>query len=282
MSQANSSKILVVGASGTVGSEIVRLLKAQGHSVRTTSSKPTSASDTVTLNLTTGEGLDAAFAGIDRAFFLSPGGYADQYQILAPLIAKSKAVGLKKVVLMTAIGVEQNPEAPMRRAELDLEKSGIPYNIVRPSWFMQNFNTFWVHGIKAQGQIRLPAGDGKAAFIDARDISAVAAKLLVDDKLNNLAFTLTGSELLDHVQVASLISEAAGKPVSYVDVAPEELKQGLLGGGVPADYAELLLLLFTFVKAGYVAVQNNTVLEILGQAPRGFKAYAQDFASSWK
>ncbi|MEO6094801.1 MAG: NAD(P)H-binding protein, partial [Fibrobacteria bacterium] len=120
MSQSNSQKILVVGASGTVASEVVRLLRAQGHSVRGTTSKPSSGSDSVTLNLLTGEGLDAAFSGIDRAFFLSPGGYADQYKILAPLIAKSKAAGLKKVVLMTAIGVEQNAEAPMRRAELDL------------------------------------------------------------------------------------------------------------------------------------------------------------------
>jgi uncharacterized protein YbjT (DUF2867 family) len=282
MSQSTSHKILVVGASGTVASEVVRLLRAQGHAVRGTTGKPSSDPDTVTLNLLTGEGLDAAFAGVERAFFLSPGGYADQYKIFAPLIAKSKAAGLKKVVLMTAIGVEQNPEAPMRRAEVDLEKSGVPYNIIRPSWFMQNFNTFWGHGIKAQGQIRLPVADGKAAFIDSRDISAVAAKLLTDDTLNNLAFTLTGPEPLTHAQVAALISEAAGKPVSFVDIEPQELKQGLLAGGVPADYTELLLMLLGFLKAGYVATRNDSVLEILGRPPRDFKAYARDYAANWK
>src|SRR4051812_41492967 len=99
------AQILVVGGSGTVGSEIVKILTAQGHSVRTTTSKPSTDSSKAHVDLLTGEGLDAAFAGIDRAFFLSPGGYADAYSIFAPLIKKSKQSNLKKVVLMTALGV---------------------------------------------------------------------------------------------------------------------------------------------------------------------------------
>ena len=119
-----SQQILVIGASGTVGSEIVKNLKVSGHSVRVTTSKPSSSPDAVQVNLATGERLDAAFAGVTRAFFLSPGGYADQYAILAPLIAKAKAAGLEKVVLMTAMGVEGAEGSPMRRAELDLIASG--------------------------------------------------------------------------------------------------------------------------------------------------------------
>jgi uncharacterized protein YbjT (DUF2867 family) len=276
-----SQSILVIGASGTVGSEIVRNLKAEGHTVRTTTSKPTTEAGKVHVDLATGAGLDAAFAGVDRAFFLSPGGYADQYKILAPLIAKAKAANLKKVVLMTAIGVETNPDAPLRKAEVDLENSGVPFNIIRPNWFMQNFNTFWVYGIKEHGAIRLPVGDGKAGFIDARDISAVAAKLLTDDKHNGQAFTLTGPELLTHADVAAAISKEIGKPVTYIDVDPEELKGILLGVGVPADYTELLLLLLSYLKAGYSAVVNDSVKTILGREPGDFKTYAHDFKAAW-
>jgi uncharacterized protein YbjT (DUF2867 family) len=273
--------ILVIGASGTVGSEIVRVLKAEGHSVRTTTSKSTAEAGKFQVNLTTGEGFDAAFAGVDRAFFLSPGGYADQYAVLAPLVAKAKANGLKKVVLMTAMGVEMNPAAPLRRVELDLEASGVPFNIIRPNWFMQNFNTFWVYGIKEHGAIRLPVGDGKASFIDARDISAVAAKLLTDDSRNGKAFTLTGPEPLTHADVAALISREIGKPVAFTDVEPEELKGVLLGAGLPADYVDFLLVILGFLKAGYSAATTSAVKDILGREPGNFKTYVKDFRASW-
>ncbi|HEX2612077.1 MAG TPA: SDR family oxidoreductase [Fibrobacteria bacterium] len=277
-----SQQILVVGASGKVGSELVKLLKSQGHAVRVTTGKPASGTDAVQVDLATGAGLDAAFAGIERAFFLSPGGYADQLKVLSPLIAKAKANGLKKVVLMTAIGVDMNPEAPLRKAELELEASGVPFNIIRPQWFMQNFNSFWVQGIKDAGRIDLPAGDGKAAFIDARDIAAVAAKLLTDDSRNGQAFTLTGPELLTHADVAKILSETLGKPVTFHDTTPEDLRKTLLSWGVPADYTELLVTLLGFLKAGYTAVQNDSVKQILGREPGDFRTYAKDFAASWK
>lgn len=277
-----SQHILIIGGSGKVGSGIARILKAQGHAVRVTTSKPATNAEQIQVDLATGAGLDAAFAGVERAFFLSPGGFADQYKILAPLIAKAKAAGLKKVVLMTAVGVENAPDSPLRRAELDLVASGVPFNIIRPQWFMQNFNTFWAHGIQSAGEIRLPTGDGKAAFIDARDISAVAAKLLTDDARNGEAFAITGPELLDHAQVAKILSDTLGKPVVYHDIDPDELRKTLLGWGVPADYAELLLALLSYVKAGYSAVQNDTVKELLGRDPIDFKTYAKDFAASWK
>src|SRR5687768_2249395 len=99
--------ILVVGASGTVGSLIVAQLVKEGHRVRATSSKVSATKDgveKVQVNLHTGEGVRAAFEGIDRAFLLSPSGNADQYGILSPLIQEAKRRGLEKVVLMTAMG----------------------------------------------------------------------------------------------------------------------------------------------------------------------------------
>lgn len=277
-----SQQILVIGGSGTVGSQIVKNLKAAGHSVRVTTSKPSTSADVVQVNLATGEGLNAAFAGVNRAFLLSPGGYADQYAVLGPLIAKAKAADLKKVVLMTAMGVEGAEGSPMRRAELDLIASGVPFNIIRPSWFNQNFVNFWGYGIKNLNTIALPVGDGKTAFIDARDIAAVATKLLVDDSRNGECFTLTGPEALSHAEVAALISEATGKTVTFNDISPDELRPVLVGAGIPADYVELLLALLSFIKAGYTAGVTDAVEQITGHKPRTFKAFAHEAADSWK
>ena len=275
--------ILVVGASGTVGSELSRLLEEQGYSVRATTSKPVKedSSSLVHLNLATGEGITKAFESVDKAFFLSPPGYANQYAMLSPLIQEAKRRGLKKVVLMTAMGANASEDTPFRRAEIELEKSGLAYNIIRPNWFMQNFNTFWIQGIREQGKILLPAGNAKVSFIDARDIASVAAKLLTTDEFNNKDFDLTGPESVDHAQVASAISKVTGKTITYQEIKPEELKAGLLAAGLPKDYTDFLLLIMGFLREGYSARTTDNVKAITGKAPRTLAAYAQDYKASW-
>jgi uncharacterized protein YbjT (DUF2867 family) len=250
--------------------------------VRTTTSKKEAAGgDSVHVDLVTGAGVQQAFAGIDRAFLVSPAGYADQYAILAPLVRAAKEQGVKKLVLMSAFGADADPTSPLRRSELDLEQSGLAWNIIRPNWFMQNFNSFWLHGIQAQNTIALPVGDAKTSFIDARDIAAVAAKLLVNDAWNNRAFNLTGPESLDHAQVASAISAASGRAVTFQDAAPADLKQGLLGAGLTEAYADFLLLIFGYLKAGYNAAVTDDVKTILGRAPTDIRNYVQDYRSAW-
>ena len=277
-----ANNFLVIGASGNVGSEVARLLREQGHKVRTTTSRKDAAGgDSVHVDLVSGAGVQQAFAGIDRAFLVSPAGYADQYAILAPLVRAAKEEGVKKLVLMSAFGVDADPTSPLRRSEVDLEQSGLVYNIIRPNWFMQNFNTFWLHGIQAQNTIALPVGDARTSFIDARDIAAVAARLLTDDAWNNRAFNLTGPESIDHAQVASAISAASGRAVSFQDAAPADLKQGLLGAGLTEAYADFLLLIFGYLKAGYNAAVTDDVKTILGRAPTDIRNYVQDYRSAW-
>ncbi len=204
-----------VGASGTVGSQLIKTLNHQGYQTRATTSKiVTNSQELVHLNLVTGEGITAAFEGVDRAFFLSPPGFSDQHALLSPLIQESKRRGLKKVVLMTAMGANANEAAPFRKVEIELERSGIAFNIIRPNWFLQNFNSFWIQGITEHNKILLPAGNAKVSFIDSRDISDVTARLLVTNDRDGKDFDLTGPEAVDHEQVADAISKAVGRKIS--------------------------------------------------------------------
>ncbi len=275
------NQILVVGASGTVGSEIVNILKSKGQKVVQTTSKKDLKPGQVHLNLLNQEGLEKAFENIDRVFLLSPPGYTNQDELLGPLIDMAKKKGVKKIVFMSAMGANAVEAAPMRQAELKVEKSGINYNIIRPNWFMQNFNSYWIHGINAEGKISLPLAKSKGSFIDARDIAAVAAELLVSDKFNNQDFDLTGSDVLDHDQVAAILSEVSGKKIVYQENTPEIMLEGLLGAGVPKSYAEFMILILGFFKQGYAERTTDAVEKITGKKPRTFKQYAQDFKSAW-
>jgi uncharacterized protein YbjT (DUF2867 family) len=278
-------KILVVGASGTVGTQLSKLLTDAGHQVRATTTRKSAvgtqgAVERVHLDLASGEGLAAAFEGVQRAFFLAPPGYADQHKLLSPLIAEAKRRKLEKVVLMTAMGANA-ADTPFRRAEVELEKSGLAYNIVRPNWFMQNFNTFWLAGIRDEGAIRLPVGKGKASFIDARDIAAVAAKLIESDTLSNRDFDITGPVALDHDAAAAILSQATGRRVAFRDIEPGVLREGFAAGGVPADYAEFLLVILDYLKQGYAERTTDNVKAITGREPIRFEQYAREHAASW-
>lgn len=275
------SKILVVGASGTVGSELAKKLRDKGHDVVRATSKSDLQPDQVHLNLVTRDGMDRAFDGVEKAFFLCPPGYANQYELLAPLIDKAKEAKLKKVVLMTAMGANAVETAPMRQAEIRLEQSGIPYNIIRPNWFMQNFNTFWLHGIQQANTIFLPVGSARASFIDARDIAAVAAVLLDTGRFDNQDFDLTGSESLTHDEAAALISKATGKSIRFQDITPEAMLDGLLKAGLPEDYAQFLVMILGFLKQGAAERRTDAVEKITGQPPIRFEQYTRDYRAAW-
>ena len=275
------SRILIVGASGTVGSELSRVLSAQGETVLKATSRAPAGADQVQLDLLNPAGLQAAFSGVDRAFFLVPPGHVNQDVLLAPLIDEAKARGLKKVVLMSAMGANADENAPLRKAERRLEASGLAWNVIRTNWFMQNFNTFWLHGIQTAGQIFLPVGAAKGSFIDARDIAAVAARLLTSDTFANRDFDLTGPRALDHTEVAAILTQATGKAIGYTEITPDAMRQGLLGAGLPPAYAEFLLVILGYFKAGYAERTTEAVLQISGRAPRTIEQYAKDYRASW-
>ena len=272
---------LVIGASGQIGSTLASLLAAQGQTVRRATSRAPSQSGEVQVNMATREGLAAALSGVDQLFLMAPPGFANQHELLIPAIDTAQAAGVRKVLMLSAMGANADDSIPLRRAELHLERSGLAWNVIRPNWFMQNFHTFWLHGIQTQGQIFLPVGNAKGSFIDTRDVAAVAAKLLSSDEFVNAAYDLTGSESLDHTQVAALLSAAAGRTIGYTDIPEDAMRQGLVGAGLPADYAEFLLVILGAFKAGYSERITDSVQRIAGKSPIRFEEYAQDFKAHW-
>lgn len=272
---------LVIGATGTVGSALIPDLQSRGHQVRLATRTPTKP-EHVALDLLTGAGLDSALQGVNRLFLLSPPGHLNQDVLLKPIIDRAAQQGVEKVVLMSAMGADADPTSGLSLAEAHLAQSGLPYAVIRPNWFMQNFHTFWMGSILATHEVQLPVGDAKASFIDARDIAAVAAALLDSTQNNAQAYDLTGPEAIDHATATALISAASGRHIGFRDVTPEQLRPGLLQAGLPADYAEFLLLILSYLKAGYAERTTTAVHDILGRPARPFSDYARDYADAWR
>lgn len=275
------STFVVLGASGTVGSELARGLEAAGHVVRRTTSR-TPAAGQVHLDLVSGRGIEEALRGADGAFLLAPPGFTNQDVLLMPVIDAARRLGVGKLVLMSAMGVDANSEAPLRKAELALEASGVAWNVIRPNWFMQNFHTYWLQGILTQQAIVLPVGDARTSFVDARDIADVAAALLQHSAFDNRAFDLTGGEALTHTEVATLLSGELKRPIRFEDVTPDTMRPLLLSAGLPADYAESLLMILSYLKAGYAERVTDAVPRVLNRAPRRFVDYARDYREAYQ
>ncbi|MCY1741491.1 SDR family oxidoreductase [Ensifer adhaerens] len=275
-----AGKILVLGSNGTIGSKVVRALVARGETVRAASRKATAVdgAEAVAFDYEDATTFGPALDGVDRLFVLTPAGYLDPVGLVGPIMAAAAARGIK-VVLMTVIGVDADDNIPYRQLELQLEKTGTPFVILRPNWFSDNFQSYWIEGIR-HGAIAVPAAEGRTSFIDTRDIAESIVAALTSEAFNGRAFNLTGPEALSYGEAASILSRVTVKPIAYTPVDDETFVGVLVGAGVPEDYARFLASIFHPVREGWVANPTGDVKILTGHEPRSLETYAKDNAEA--
>ncbi len=271
-----SNKILVLGATGNVGTPLVKALVAKGEKVKAASrsGKAVDGAEGVVFSYTDSATFGPALEGVDRAYIMLASGNVDSIALLTPVLEAAYERKVK-VVFQSALGVDADDSIPYRQVEIAIEKSGVPYVILRPNWFSDNFHTYWKAGID-HGQIAVPAGDGKSSFIDARDIAESAAAALTTNTFDGRAFNLTGPEALSYTEAAAIIARTIGKPVGYSAISDEAFIAMLTGVGVPADYAGFLASIFYPVREGWTAAVTTDVETLTGKAPRSVETYAKD------
>ncbi|MCJ8237430.1 SDR family oxidoreductase [Peteryoungia algae] len=277
-----SKKILVLGATGNVGNHLVKTLIAKGETVKAASrsGKAVNGAEGVAFDLADPSSFAHAFDGIDRAYIMLPGGSVAVKDLLLPVVEAAIARKVK-IVFQSVLGVDADDSIPYRQIEILIEKSGVPYVILRPNWFSDNFHTFWKAGI-GHGQIALPAVNGKSSFIDARDIADSAAAALTSSQFDGRAFNLTGPEALGYADAATILSGAIGRPVTYSAISDDAFIGILTGAGVPADYAGFLASIFHPVREGWTASVTQDVETLTGKAARSLATYASDYAAALK
>lgn len=277
--------VLVLGASGHIGRTLIRELSAAGQQVSAASRDP------VRLRRTLPAGVHAvrfdpadpscftdALDGVDRLFVLSPGVVVDSDGLLGPFLDRALA-RVRRVVTLTAQGVDGSDAIPHRRLELRVERAGVSWTHLRPTWFADNFHSYWRRQVH-DGVIALPAADARTAFVDVRDVAACACAVLMGDAHAGEAIVLTGPEALDYHAAASVLSRATGRSIRYLPSAEPAFLEAAVRDGVPRPYAEMIVALFGLVRAGVTAEVNGAVRALIGRAPLSLQDYAAAHAEA--
>lgn len=272
-------KILVLGSTGNVGKPLVKLLADAGETVIAASRA--GGANAIRFDYEDPTTFGPALEGVDRVFVVTPPGHLAADQLLGPFLDAALET-VRKVVLLTAEGIQYNEDAPLRRVERRLEGSGLAYVFLRPTWFMDNFHTFWLPPMQAAGVIPVPAGEARTAFIAAQDIAAAAAAALRSDAFDNQAFSLSGPEALTYAEAAAVISRHAGRTIVYQNVDDAVFIALLQQAGIPTDYAQFLAALFGFVRQGAASQVVDGVQRLTGREPIALDEYAAQYAEFWR
>ncbi|SYZ72146.1 NAD(P)H azoreductase [Candidatus Zixiibacteriota bacterium] len=282
--------ILITGATGQIGSGLVTHLLKTPFKIRMAVHKNKNTDlrsaniETVELDYSRPETVAVAFQGVDRAFLLVP--FSDRLaEMNQILVDAAKRAGVKFIVRLSALGADPKNPIPGKwhgEADNQVMKSGIPFTILRPSFFMQNLVNFSAGSIKAQGAFYQPTGNGRVSYIDARDIAAMAAVVLTKPGHEGKIYDLTGPRAITNQEAADIISRAIGKKVAYVDIPEEAAWQNLKKMGMPEWQVEAMMNLMAVQKNGYASSISPAVEQITGRKPRDFEEFAREFAGAWK
>ncbi len=283
-----SCPILVIGALGNVGAEVVKSLLSAGYKVRASDTNPEMVKErfgatveAVRFDFTDPTTYKATFIGVEKMFILRPPHITNIKRDMVPSIDAAKRAGVKHVVFLSLIGIENAKYVPHYKVETYLKEVNLQTTFLRCSFFMQNLNTTHRKEIKERNEIFVPVGNAKTSFIDARDIGAVAAVALTQDGHAGKNYDLTGSEALDYWQAAKILSEVLGREIKYKNPNLIHFFLETMRRGTPFMFALVMTGLYTSTRFGMAEPITNEVEKLTGKKPITFREYVTDYKESW-
>jgi uncharacterized protein YbjT (DUF2867 family) len=280
--------ILITGATGNIGGEVVKHLVQKKLPLRALVRDRAKAShlDTQDIELAQGdfsqpESLPAALRGVEKAFLVLPN-IPNQVALECAFVDAAKQAGVKQIVKLSVMRAGEVPSTFQkwhRQIEQHLEKSGMAWTHLRPNMLMQNMRWF-AQTIAQNGEFYNCVGDTKISHVDVRDVVAVAAVCLNEAGHDNKAYVLTGTEALSFTEMADTLTMAMGKPVKYVDLPPQDLKAARLANGEPEWYLNAELELCAAWQQGYGSEVTHTIAEIIHRPATDYETFAQGYVKT--
>ncbi|GAA0411154.1 NAD(P)H-binding protein [Microbispora corallina] len=269
--------ILILGGTGTVGRRVAARLRAAGRTARTAAR----TGGDVPFDLGDPGTWAPALDGVTAAYLMEPDlrTSIDRRARVPAFVAEATAAGVRRLVLLSAPAADEDGH-PLKIVEEAVRDSGADWTVLRPTWFSQNFGEkFWRPGILA-GTLSLPAGDGRAPFVDAEDIAEVAVSALTEDRHAGQVYELTGPRAIGFGEAAGLIGAAVGRVIHYDDADPAVHVERQVAHGVPPEVARLLTGLLAGLRDGVGGAVLDGVDRALGRPPRPFEEYVAETAAA--
>jgi uncharacterized protein YbjT (DUF2867 family) len=295
----------VTGATGTVGSEVVKQLasisSSSGYKIRAAVHSKNKADklkqfddkrvENVELDYTKPETVADALKKVDK-LYLQTLPVPDVTDICSNLVKEAKKNGVKYIVKLSAMGADSDLRSTILRLhgeeeKIIIEDSGIAYTFLRPPAFMQNFVTQFGYTIRTQNAFYVPVGDAKMSFVDARDIAAIAVRMLTNNsngesqQYENKGYDITGQDALSYGQVAEILSNEVCKKISYIDITEDEARKGMEKTGTDGWFIDIMIELFRIIRAGYGSETTSAVEHITGRKPISFAQFVRDYSNSF-
>lgn len=282
--------ILVTGATGANGSELLKALVARRIPVRAMlrskgdADRLPSSVEPVLGDFDDAASLTAALSGVERAFLLTPSTERAEEQQRRFVDVATRS-GVRHVVKLSQFAA--SPDSPVRflryhaAVEEALRGSGMAWTFLRPNLFMQGLLQF-AGLIRDKDLFAAPIGEARVSVVDVRDNAAVAAAVLTEDGHEGRTYTLTGSEALTHAEMAARLSDVTGRQIHFMNATDDQLREAMAAVGMPTWQIEGLVEDYAHYARGEAEAVHNGIAEVTGEKPRDFKTFARDYGNAFQ
>jgi len=282
------SLVTLTGSSGTIGTELVSLLSAAGAPTRAVVRDARKARAVphiawLQADLSNPDLLEPALAGTQRLFLLT-GNDPGFGGVQRGIVHAAEVLGVGHIVKASALGASDHSKSWIGREHWEVEqaiqRSGMRWTMLRPHAFMQNWLGDLAESVKTEDVFYSPIGDGRVPFIDARDIAAVAAEVLLHPEAHaGKKYVLTGGEAVGYADLAAALTTVTGRAISYRPISMDEARARMVASGASTESVDAVLAIAAYQKeGGPTATVSPTVQRLLGRPPRSIRDFVRDYA----